>query len=129
MLWASNIGIHRNPKIWGDDVDAFKPERWLDSGPNRAAYHDANVAFSKGQRNCIGQELALLELRMVLAMTVTRFDFTAAFDELDRLRNDGSGYPSDTSGIQEQFGEQAYQIQLGTAKPREGLPCRVRLAV
>lgn len=62
-------------------------------------------------------------------MTLRLFDFEAAFgkEDLEGLRNDGSGYPSDSQGIQEQFGDEAYQIQLGTAKPREGMPCRVRL--
>lgn len=122
------MGIHRNKAFWGEDVDVFRPERWIDPETGTCLNRDANVAFSKGIRNCIGQELALLELRMVLAMTIAKFDFAAAFDELDELRNDGSGYPSDSTGIHELFGEQAYQIQLGTAKPREGMPCRIRLA-
>lgn len=61
-------------------------------------------------------------------MTIRSFDFHAAYNELDKLKGDKSGYPSDTTGIQEQFGDEAYQIQLGTAKPREGLPVRVTLA-
>lgn len=60
-------------------------------------------------------------------MTIRKFDFTAAYDELEKLRGDGSGYPCDVEGIQEQFGERAYQVQRGTAKPREGMPVRVRL--
>ena len=69
----------------------------------------------------------MIEMKVILAMTLRSFDFKAAFNELDKLKNDGSGYPSDTSGIQEQFGDEAYQIQLGAAKPREGMPCRIRL--
>ena len=85
------------------------------------------MAFSKGSRNCIGQELAIIETKVILAMTIRTFDFIPAFHELDKLKGDGSGYPSDTSGVQEQFGDEAYQVQLGTAKPREGMPCRLRL--
>lgn len=68
-----------------------------------------------------------MEIKLVLAMTLRTFEFQDGFGELDKLKNDGSGYPSDTSGVQELYGEQAYQIQLGTAKPREGMPGRVRL--
>lgn len=125
MLWAINVGMHRSKRLW-KDPHVFNPQRWLTkAAPPEGADRDAFVAFSRGPRNCIGQELALLEIKMVLAMTVRTFNFKAAFDELDKLRNDGSGYPSDMSGIQEQFGDEAYQIQLGTAKPREGMPCRV----
>jgi hypothetical protein len=126
MLWASNMGIGRNPRCYGSDADSFRPERWFESSPVNPN-GDANVVFGRGIRNCIGQELALLELKMVLAITLRKFDFEAAFHELDLLKGDGSGYPSDSSGIQEQFGEEAYQIQLGSAKPREGLPCRVKV--
>ncbi|TIA28751.1 cytochrome P450 [Aureobasidium pullulans] len=128
MLHAHSPGHLLNPKVWQEPM-SFRPERWLtDQTPPIGADRDAFVAFSKGIRNCIGQELALLEVRMVLAMTVRQFDFHEAFDEVEKLREDGSGYPSDLSGVQEQFGEKAYQIQLGTAKPREGMPCRFSLA-
>ncbi|GAB7354358.1 hypothetical protein MBLNU459_g4865t1 [Dothideomycetes sp. NU459] len=128
MLFPVNVGIHRNPRLW-NDPHVFRPQRWLTkAAPPEGANREAFVGFSKGPRNCIGQELAILEIKTVLAMTVREFDFTAAFDELDKLRGDGSGYPSDMSGIQEQFGDEAYQIQLGTAKPREGMPCRMRPA-
>ncbi|THW25177.1 hypothetical protein D6D25_06672 [Aureobasidium pullulans] len=119
MLHAHSPGHLLNPKVWQEPM-SFRPERWLtDQAPPIGADRDAFVAFSKGIRNCIGQELALLEVRMVLAMTVRQFDFHEAFDEVEKLREDGSGYPSDLSGVQKQFGEKAYQIQLGTAKPRE----------
>jgi cytochrome P450 len=116
-----------NPAIWGSDVHSFHPERWLTDSSQNPADRDAFMAFAKGPRNCIGQELAMLELKMVLAMTIRQFDFKEAFSEVEKLKNDGSGYPSDLSGVQEQFGEKAYQIQLGTAKPREGMPCRLSL--
>lgn len=85
------------------------------------------MAFSKGNRNCVGQELAIIETKTILAMTLRTFDFEPAFSELDKLKGDNSGYPSDMSGVQEQFGDEAYQVQLGTAKPREGMPCRIKL--
>ena len=128
LLWAHNLGHMVNPKIWGEDVYTFRPERWLDESNSKgAANRDAFMAFAKGPRNCIGQELAMLELKMVLAMTIRQFNFREAFAEVEKLKNDGSSYPSDLSGVQEQFGQKAYQIQLGTAKPREGMPCRLSL--
>lgn len=83
------------------------------------------MPFSKGTRNCIGQELAIIETKIILAMTIRSFDFVPAFHELSKLKGDGSGYESDEKGVQEQFGDVAYQVQLGTAKPREGMPCRL----
>ena len=123
MIWPVDVGFHRSRKYW-PDPDTFRPERYLSpEGYNK----DAWVAFSKGNRNCIGQELAMIETKVILAMTLRSFDFRPAFDELEKLKGDGSGYPSDSSGVQKQYGEEAYQIQLGAAKPREGMPCRIRL--
>ncbi|KAG9729122.1 cytochrome P450, partial [Aureobasidium melanogenum] len=120
LLWSHNLGHMVNPDLWGEDVYSFRPERWLDESNSKgAANRDAFMAFAKGPRNCIGQELAMLETKMMLAMTIRQFGFHEAFAEVEKLKNDGSGYPSDLSGVQEQFGEKAYQIQLGTAKPRE----------
>ncbi|KAK6428265.1 hypothetical protein LTR95_015592 [Oleoguttula sp. CCFEE 5521] len=122
MLWPVDVGLHRSP-LWGDP-HTFRPARFLDPSTNTSAY----VPFSKGPRNCIGQELAMIETKVILAMTIRSFEFEAAYAELGskELKGDGSGYPSDTSGVQEMWGDEAYQIQLGTAKPREGMPCRLR---
>lgn len=122
MLWAVDVGLGRNAAYW-PDAGAFRPERFLDGSWDRYAW----IPFSKGPRNCIGQELALIESKAILALTLREFDVRTAFAEVGKLKGDGSGYPCDTAGVQEQFGEEMYQIQLGTAKPREGMPCRVSL--
>ncbi|GIZ43622.1 hypothetical protein CKM354_000683900 [Cercospora kikuchii] len=127
MVWPVNVGLHRNAKYW-PEPDKFDPDRFV---PGSAVYAQNNkeawVPFSKGSRNCIGQELAIIETKIILAMTLRTFDFQAAYDEVGKLKGDRSGYPSSTSGVQTQFGERAYQIQLGTAKPAEGMPCRLTL--
>lgn len=87
--------------------------------------------FERGPRNCIGQDLAQLEARIILALVVRRFDFEAAFDSLHELANDGSVYANDVgfrTGKQDLDGEEAYPVLLGTAKPREGMPMRVKVA-
>jgi cytochrome P450/nitrite reductase/ring-hydroxylating ferredoxin subunit len=53
----------------------FRPERWLDERPASDA-HDpsAHIPFGSGPRICPGRTLALLEMKMVLAMLFSRFD-------------------------------------------------------
>ncbi|KOB64798.1 Cytochrome P450, family 4, subfamily V, polypeptide 2 [Operophtera brumata] len=50
-------GLHRHP-IWGDDVNEFKPERWLDpeamADPN-SALNTAFGVFGSGKRFCMGK--------------------------------------------------------------------------
>ena len=63
--------LHRDPSVWGDDVESFIPERFedLDSIP----YH-AYKPFGNGQRACIGQQFALHEATLVLGMVLQHFD-------------------------------------------------------
>ncbi|KAH7078813.1 cytochrome P450 [Paraphoma chrysanthemicola] len=119
LIWTVSMAMHRDPRIWGPDVDEFKPERFL---PANADKLPANAwrPFEKGPRNCIGQELALIEMKVVLAMTVREFDFHAAYDELDKVMGDGSLWTKDASfrkGPMEAFGERMHQILLAAAKP------------
>eukprot|EP00538_Stauroneis_constricta_P011355 CAMPEP_0119570096 /NCGR_PEP_ID=MMETSP1352-20130426/43434_1 /TAXON_ID=265584 /ORGANISM="Stauroneis constricta, Strain CCMP1120" /LENGTH=642 /DNA_ID=CAMNT_0007619761 /DNA_START=32 /DNA_END=1960 /DNA_ORIENTATION=+ len=64
--------IHRDPRYW-DNPDDFIPERWLDSDPKKQ--RGIYLPFSLGPRNCVGQKLALLELRTVLKLVLQRYRF------------------------------------------------------
>jgi hypothetical protein len=126
-MWPSAPGFHRNPKYF-PDPHTFLPERFLPSSPlSQTNNLNAWLPFSKGPRNCIGQELAMIESKVILAMTMRTWDFVPAYHELDLLEGDGTGYPNLKDGPLEMYGERMYQVQLGTAKPAEGLPCRLRL--
>ena len=120
LVWSNSYAIHRDAKYW-PEPNNFLPERWLvDEGhrlyPPKGVYRP----FEFGPRNCIGQELAMLELKIVLTMTVREFEIKSVYDEWDRL------HP--TKGPKTLNGDRAYQILNGAAHPSDGLPCRVSLA-
>lgn len=57
--------------------DEFLPERWLD--PEKAVELERNwIPFSRGSRNCIGQNLAWAELYYAFAYLLARFDLVNA---------------------------------------------------
>ncbi|AIN97801.1 cytochrome p450-like protein [Leishmania panamensis] len=67
------FSLQRNTHVYGDDVDVFRPERWLyEEGEalrkrcGRCGY----IPFSCGKRSCIGQEFGYLELLIVTALLV-----------------------------------------------------------
>lgn len=74
-IYPSQWLIHRNPKIWGPDALDFKPERWLDEEYISKLPPGSWRPFERGPRNCIGQELAMLEGRVVLACVARGFEF------------------------------------------------------
>jgi cytochrome P450 len=128
LVWVVHYAQHRSPAVWGESANIFDPSRFL---PENVSKFPDNAwrAFEKGARSCIGQDLALLEARIILALVVRKFEFQTAFDSLDELKTDGSFYAKDESfrkGKQDVDGEELYPILLGTAKPREGMPCRVK---
>eukprot|EP00058_Branchiostoma_floridae_P023900 XP_002609390.1 hypothetical protein BRAFLDRAFT_59660 [Branchiostoma floridae] len=76
---GSYIGIHlyalhHNPDIWGDQHMEFDPSRFH---PDRKKDMDSHafMPFSAGQRNCIGQNFALNEEKVILARLLQKFTF------------------------------------------------------
>ena len=119
MLWCVHQAMHRDPRYW-PEPDTFIPERWIVSKddplhPTKGAWR----AFEFGPRNCIGQELAMLEMKLALALTIRKFDFSARFEEWEQINR--------KRGPKTINGESAYQALRGTNRPRNGFPCRVSL--
>ena len=86
---VGDVAMPAGTVVWGmmrrDSVDdryfpdaaGFRPERWLaDGGPAQAASTAKRVSmpFGAGPRVCPGRYLALLEMKMCMAMLLGRFD-------------------------------------------------------
>ena len=74
LIWI--YSLHRNPKFWSSPDD-FIPERWIDNdlkdlGQSNGAY----MPFASGPRNCLGQPIAHIVIRTILARLVYQFEFT-----------------------------------------------------
>jgi cytochrome P450 len=70
---AAFFAMFRSPSI--DRPYAFVPERWLPGDQDEAALKELFVPFSLGIRSCIGQNLALLEMTLVLATLYYSYNF------------------------------------------------------
>ncbi|RKP15246.1 cytochrome P450 [Piptocephalis cylindrospora] len=70
-MWA----VNRDPKTFGEDAEVFRPERQLSPGPNGKQV--PLTTFGLGPRSCIGQRLALAEIRIILMMLVRAFTWVS----------------------------------------------------
>lgn len=95
--------FHRSKEYWGDDVDAFRPERFAEGASKAALHPNAFMPFSVGPRHCIGQSFAMAEARIILAMFLRKFSWKL-----------GAGY-------------QHYPEATLTQHPKHGMPLELTL--
>lgn len=120
-IWTLSLLMHHSPSVFAKPEE-FIPDRWL-VGPQDPLYPQKGSwrAFEWGQRSCIGQTLAQLELKVVLVMTARMFDIAPAYDQWDEM------HPR--QGIKTVEGNRAYQAEMGGggAHPVDGFPVKVTL--
>ncbi|MBL0286992.1 MAG: cytochrome P450 [Bacteroidetes bacterium] len=73
VVLLSTFYLHRNTKFW-KDPEVFDPERFGENG-DKEAIRKAYYPFGGGPRMCIGNNFALWEITLVLAMMMYHFDF------------------------------------------------------
>lgn len=72
-VFMSIYELHRNPNIWQNPL-VFDPENFsAENVKNRAKFN--YLPFGAGPRLCIGQQFAMMEMQLILASLIKRFDF------------------------------------------------------
>jgi cytochrome P450 len=74
--------VHRNADVYGEKPDEFLPGRWLQrAGEQKDAYEvrtrkmrDADMSFGNGNRTCLGQPLAMVEVYKVAATLFGKYE-------------------------------------------------------
>ncbi|KAL3649041.1 hypothetical protein CASFOL_005444 [Castilleja foliolosa] len=72
--------LYRSTEVWGHDAKNFNPERFAE-GVARATRNNGSapyLPFGWGPRICIAQNLAMLELKVFLALMLRKFSFDLA---------------------------------------------------
>jgi cytochrome P450 len=88
--------IHRNREIFGEDVEVFRPERWLVGQGERLGeglgegekegeekrvrrMEGTMLQFGMGARTCIGKNISLLEIYKLVPSFLRRFEVCSSF--------------------------------------------------
>ena len=88
-LYNCETIIQRDEGVYGETRNMFVPERWLGNADTSSRTNEYPSSkgfggqvppgswrpFERGPRNCIGQELANIEARVILASVVRQYDF------------------------------------------------------
>lgn len=77
----------RDASIWGSDAEIFRPERWLEmhDPPDNYRY----PVFHGGPRECLGRQLAMVEMKTCLVTLLRQLSFTLAVPE-SQIAHDGT---------------------------------------
>lgn len=71
VLSVPTYTIHHSTEIWGSDAEEFKPERWESITEKQKT---AFIPFSHGPRSCVGRNLAEMQMRLIAATWVKRYN-------------------------------------------------------
>jgi len=72
VLSVPSYTIHRDREVWGDDVDVYRPERWFERDDD--LIQRTFNPFSYGPRACVGRNLAILELLIIISSIFRRYE-------------------------------------------------------
>ncbi|PIA27689.1 hypothetical protein AQUCO_07600096v1 [Aquilegia coerulea] len=75
QLLLSVLLVQRDLEVWGNDAEEFRPDRFSEGIAKAAKDQVAFFAFGWGPRSCLGQNFAMIEARMAMAMILQHFSF------------------------------------------------------
>ncbi|KAF9773160.1 hypothetical protein IL306_009066 [Fusarium sp. DS 682] len=78
VIQLSPAVMNTHPSVWGPNADKFDPDRWSNlTGDATSAY--AFETFHNGPRMCIGKQLSILEMKVMLVAMVRKFKIEKFF--------------------------------------------------
>ena len=60
---------------WINNPHQYDPNRWLDTNPQLSKLKEMFTPFGIGKRGCIGQNMAMFQIRIIIAYFICYFEF------------------------------------------------------
>ncbi|KAH8799759.1 cytochrome P450 [Xylogone sp. PMI_703] len=74
IVSCQSYTTQRDPSVF-PEPDSFHPERWLEAGESKlSAMRDMILVWGKGQRICMGKGIATMELKVVTAAIMKKYE-------------------------------------------------------
>lgn len=76
IILVSIYSVGRMESVWGSDCQEYRPERWLSEDGRQLRYIPSNKfpAFNSGARLCLGKDIAIMQMKIIIAAIVWNFD-------------------------------------------------------
>lgn len=81
VIYMLSNAINRMEWFWGDDADSFDPDRW-DKLP-KTFCPNAFMTFLQGSRGCLGRKFAEVEMKILLCVLLSRWEFARDYSTPD----------------------------------------------
>lgn len=112
---------HRNPELWGDDVNEFNPDRefkddeiWDNMGIN--SYNPTTERFSPftyGPRDCIGKNFSQIEMRLIILNLMKHFTFYLPEKQGNAFSQDCASFNTATLSPRNIYNKSLYDTATG----------------
>ena len=75
-VWSLLVTLHTDPESWGLDAHEFNPERSTNGITGACKLPHLYMPFGVGPRVCLGQNLAMVELKILISLILSNFSFS-----------------------------------------------------
>jgi benzoate 4-monooxygenase len=87
VLSVPSYTIHRDREVWGEDAADYRPERWFER--DQDTIQRVFNPFSYGPRACVGRNLAILELLIIVSSIFRRYEVVLEHPEEPLATSEG----------------------------------------
>lgn len=75
-VWTMVLTLHTDPEVWGPDAYRFNPDRFAKGITGACKLPHLYMPFGVGPRMCLGQNLAIAELKILIALILSQFSLS-----------------------------------------------------